>query len=551
MASKNINDLDSLTSISGGEIFPVSVGNGEGTKKVSMATVKSYCSSGIVSSGGGSIDLSSVSSDISPGEDSSYQLGSSGNAWSKAYADSIITENISPKNSGSALGIDGSVEVRGSFRVDQELETNILTSSTTVPGTIKVNGDSAVIKKDSDSGEIYLGSGITNSGLVVGSNKFRYKGNDVIIESTLDTLLENGEILSPDSILDNLSSTETNKALSANQGRVLDSKITVLDSKKASSSHTHGTITLTGDVSGSANFGNSGASIYVKVGEDFATVDYVNEVQSDLEDQLVSVLEVAEEAHNWGNHSDAGYLTKTVADSTYLINTDLADYIKNGADTATIKEITSQNSSSLSFIFGCSASSSSDYGKCAIRCWRSGSSPSWSLQDNGSGYPLFNKTLYVQDGSTAYKVITENELGSYATKTYVQEYVANLTTTTTTTTTSTTPSTYESSDATLKDIISDITLSPEQIAKAPSVRFTWKNGINDRVNAGTIAQYWKEILPEVVRGEEGNLSMGYGEASMVSVISLAKKVVEQEETITSLKSELNELKDLVNSLLKN
>lgn len=65
-----------------------------------------------------------------------------------------------------------------------------------------------------------------------------------------------------------------------------------------------------------------------------------------------------------------------------------------------------------------------------------------------------------------------------------------------------------------------------------------KNGTYTRVDggerqAGSSAQDWQKLLPEVVHGGE-YLSLAYGNAALVSAIELAKRVVEQDERIARL-----------------
>lgn len=107
---------------------------------------------------------------------------------------------------------------------------------------------------------------------------------------------------------------------------------------------------------------------------------------------------------------------------------------------------------------------------------------------------------------------------------------------------------YETSDATKKNIIDNIHLSLQDIANAPSVKFTWKN-VESNPQVGTIAQYWKEVLPEVVRGEQGTYSVDYGVLATVSSISLAKTIVEQNEKISKLENEIQELKNIILKLI--
>ena len=60
--------------------------------------------------------------------------------------------------------------------------------------------------------------------------------------------------------------------------------------------------------------------------------------------------------------------------------------------------------------------------------------------------------------------------------------------------------------------------------------------------AGSSAQDWQKLLPEVVKEEDnGVLSLAYGNAALVSVIELADKVVKQEERIKQLESLVSQL----------
>lgn len=89
------------------------------------------------------------------------------------------------------------------------------------------------------------------------------------------------------------------------------------------------------------------------------------------------------------------------------------------------------------------------------------------------------------------------------------------------------------SDARKKRVLGDIVLSAEQIAKMPAVRFEWKNNENPGIFIGTLAQNWREILPEAVHTLDDNtLSFDYQSAALVSVINLARE-------IEAIKSKLN------------
>lgn len=108
------------------------------------------------------------------------------------------------------------------------------------------------------------------------------------------------------------------------------------------------------------------------------------------------------------------------------------------------------------------------------------------------------------------------------------------------------------SDVRLKDIKGNVELTAEQIASLPAIKFQWNdNEENDKKNKkavqiGTIAQDVQKVIPEAVtEDKKGYLAVGYDKAAMVSVINLAKTVVEQQKTIEALTKRLEELEKKV------
>ena len=90
----------------------------------------------------------------------------------------------------------------------------------------------------------------------------------------------------------------------------------------------------------------------------------------------------------------------------------------------------------------------------------------------------------------------------------------------------------QTSDERQKDIVDDVSLTIEEIAGAPAKKFVWKDGIDASQHAGTIAQYWQKVLPEVVSEDNGGmLSVDYGVAALMSVIALSKRVIELESIL--------------------
>ena len=81
------------------------------------------------------------------------------------------------------------------------------------------------------------------------------------------------------------------------------------------------------------------------------------------------------------------------------------------------------------------------------------------------------------------------------------------------------------SDIREKDTVGAVELDLDKIAEAPAIRFVWKNREDGRVQAGTAAQYWEDVLPEVVRKQsDGLLTMDYAVAALVSAITLAREL---------------------------
>ena len=104
------------------------------------------------------------------------------------------------------------------------------------------------------------------------------------------------------------------------------------------------------------------------------------------------------------------------------------------------------------------------------------------------------------------------------------------------------------SDERDKNVVGNVGLSVEQIADAPAVRFLWKDGRRgNSMQAGSIAQYWQKVLPEVVQSQaDGTLSLDYQVAALISSITVARKVVNHEERIKQLEKENKELKERLN-----
>ena len=105
------------------------------------------------------------------------------------------------------------------------------------------------------------------------------------------------------------------------------------------------------------------------------------------------------------------------------------------------------------------------------------------------------------------------------------------------------------SDINIKDIISEDTcFTVDNIADAPFFDYTYKNDESKNVQIGTSAQYWQTVCPNSVKAnDDGILGLNYQGVALGSAICLAKKIKEQQSEIDELKSQIAELKTLINS----
>ena len=107
----------------------------------------------------------------------------------------------------------------------------------------------------------------------------------------------------------------------------------------------------------------------------------------------------------------------------------------------------------------------------------------------------------------------------------------------------------DGSDIRFKHILRDIPLTVEDVADAPSFIFRWTDDTAPGEQAGTSAQYWQPLLPQVVHtADDGRLSMQYGKAAMAAVITTARTVVDHETRIRQLEKENLTLKEQITLL---
>ena len=102
--------------------------------------------------------------------------------------------------------------------------------------------------------------------------------------------------------------------------------------------------------------------------------------------------------------------------------------------------------------------------------------------------------------------------------------------------------TSSGSDIRFKDVIKNKTIKIADIAKAPLFTFRWNDRDDDTIHLGSSAQYWENICPWLVTGEDFK-SLNYATLGVAMGISLAKKAVNHEARIKELEKEIKRLKE--------
>jgi hypothetical protein len=98
----------------------------------------------------------------------------------------------------------------------------------------------------------------------------------------------------------------------------------------------------------------------------------------------------------------------------------------------------------------------------------------------------------------------------------------------------------------LKNVVDERGLSLDELSNIKPTRYTWKDGRDNRIHFGGIADDIQQVLPEVVYNASGVLTMDYGNAGFAIASSLIKPVVDHEQRIKALEKENEELKKRLN-----
>ena len=99
------------------------------------------------------------------------------------------------------------------------------------------------------------------------------------------------------------------------------------------------------------------------------------------------------------------------------------------------------------------------------------------------------------------------------------------------------------SQRSLKNIQDERGLSLGELGAIKPIRYTWKDGRDNRLHFGGIADDIQQVLPEVVyKTNDGVLTMDYGNAAFAIASSLIQPVVDHEKRIAMLEEENKQLR---------
>ena len=101
----------------------------------------------------------------------------------------------------------------------------------------------------------------------------------------------------------------------------------------------------------------------------------------------------------------------------------------------------------------------------------------------------------------------------------------------------------------LKNVVDERGLSLSELSTIKPTRYTWKDGRDNRLHFGGIADDIQQVLPEVVyKTSDGILTMDYGNAAFAVASSLIKPVIDHEKRIAMLEEENKQLRQEVERL---
>ena len=323
-------------------------------------------------------------------------------------------------------------------------------------------------------------------------------------------------------VVDNLTSTDTDKSLSANQGKVLKGYIDTLNGYFDASGNAKSALKLTtvsktawgqtfwtsggvpdsidgnmsnvGNISFSASGKNIGGFLYFdtttnRLGVNQSSPSYALDVNGGaaFAGDIVPAADYATTEYNLGTTSKRWDRVR----ARYVELTGTAPAVHVGSTTLTRISLHWSSDSNRGLY---------DY------------TGYWVIGTNGTNTFLMKGNVGIGTTSPSYKLHVNGDV-------YATGGVTCL------------------SDIRMKDVIErQVKLSIDDIANAPLIYYSLKGESAHKVRLGSVAQYWANILPETVnKGADGVLSMQYDVQALTSVIALAREVKRLKEEVERLK----------------
>lgn len=109
---------------------------------------------------------------------------------------------------------------------------------------------------------------------------------------------------------------------------------------------------------------------------------------------------------------------------------------------------------------------------------------------------------------------------------------------------------YQDSDIRLKNIVQNVEVNLDDLAKLQKVYYTWKSGVDTNKHIGMIAQEVQKLYPELVNKDEdtGYLSLAYDQLSVIALKAIDKlyaMIKDVQDENKQLKERLNQLENRI------
>ena len=236
---------------------------------------------------------------------------------------------------------------------------------------------------------------------------------------------------------------------------------------------------------------------------------------------------------------DLGYADSSNASNNRLwahVYAEAAEFVKTDTGPTVVFRGTSANKNGGTILFRSSGSNSNGVKIAAEGTTDAGAATTYSRQalcfyvsnvNSGSSpyTPVWKRAMRI---SYTGKVFFGDSANSYTTNVEVNGSITS------------TGDQVISSDAALKTNLRDLRYTTRDIAACRAVTFDWKDGHGH--SAGSIAQDWKRLVPELVHGEEGGMTLAYGQLALINTVIEAREIEKLKKRIDDLEREIKRLR---------